>query len=70
MAKKTSLEKVSQNDDSSKLNEEALEDDEEPSFSDPEGYVDDISDEGKCTNFEVCIAARCSLVAWLCIWRL
>lgn len=67
MAKKTSLEKASQNDDSNKLNEDPVDDDEEPNFSDPEGYVDDISDEGMYTNciFKLTHPARCSLVAWL-----
>ena len=30
-----------------KNNEDSMDDDEEPNFSDPEGYVDDVSDEGE-----------------------
>ncbi|XP_043279414.1 eukaryotic translation initiation factor 3 subunit B-like [Venturia canescens] len=44
MAKKTLLEKSNQNEDSVKNNDDSMDDDEEPNFSDPEGYVDDISD--------------------------
>lgn len=29
-----------------------MDDDEEPNFSDPEGYVDDISDEGESPQAE------------------
>lgn len=46
MAKKTSLDKAPQNEDSSKNNEDSSNEDEEPNFSDPEDFVDDITDEG------------------------
>lgn len=47
MAKKTLADKTFQNEDSVKNNDDILNDDEEPNFSDPEGFVDDITDEGK-----------------------
>lgn len=48
MAKKTQAEKAAQNEETAKGNDDLMNDDEEPNFSDPEGFVDDISDEGKC----------------------
>nr|XP_003702862.1 PREDICTED: eukaryotic translation initiation factor 3 subunit B [Megachile rotundata]XP_012139853.1 PREDICTED: eukaryotic translation initiation factor 3 subunit B [Megachile rotundata]XP_012139854.1 PREDICTED: eukaryotic translation initiation factor 3 subunit B [Megachile rotundata] len=45
MAKKTLADKTPQNDDNVKNNDDVLTDDEEPNFSDPEGFVDDITDE-------------------------
>lgn len=45
MAKKKDTEKSIQNDNKNTKTDPA--DDEEPNFSDEEGYVDDISDEGK-----------------------
>ncbi|XP_057341733.1 eukaryotic translation initiation factor 3 subunit B-like [Microplitis mediator] len=45
MAKKTLVDKNNQNDDPAQNNDEQMNEDEEPNFSDPEGYVDDISDE-------------------------
>ncbi|XP_015172077.1 PREDICTED: eukaryotic translation initiation factor 3 subunit B [Polistes dominula] len=45
MAKKSLVDKISQNEDSIKNNDDILNDDEEPNFSDPEGFVDDITDE-------------------------
>lgn len=48
MAKKTVADKTPQNEDSVKNNDEVLNDDEEPNFSDPEGFIDDITDDGKC----------------------
>lgn len=47
MAKKTLADKTPQNEDNVKNNDDIFNDDEEPNFSDPEGYVDDITDEGK-----------------------
>lgn len=47
MAKKTQAEKTAQNDETAKSNDDPMNDDEEPNFSDPEGFVDDITDEGK-----------------------
>jgi len=47
MAKKTQAEKTAQNDETAKGNDDPMNDDEEPNFSDPEGFVDDITDEGK-----------------------
>jgi len=47
MAKKTQAEKTAQNDETVKGNDDPMNDDEEPNFSDPEGFVDDITDEGK-----------------------
>lgn len=47
MAKKTVADKTPQNEDNIKNNDDILNDDEEPNFSDPEGFVDDITDEGK-----------------------
>lgn len=46
MAKKKSEDKNSQNEDNAKSDGDVSSNDEEPNFSDPEGYVDDISDEG------------------------
>lgn len=51
MAKKGSVVKSSQNEDNNKANDDTVNDDEEPNFSDPEDYVDDISDEGMYENF-------------------
>ncbi|XP_012282940.1 eukaryotic translation initiation factor 3 subunit B isoform X2 [Orussus abietinus] len=45
MAKKTSLDKPPQNEDGTKNNDAAVNEDEEPDFSDSEGFVDDIPDE-------------------------
>lgn len=45
MAKKKSEEK-NQNGDAAPNEGDAYPSDEEPNFSDPEGFVDDISDEG------------------------
>jgi len=47
MAKKTQAEKTAQNDETAKNNDDPMNDDEEPNFSDPEGFVDDITDEGE-----------------------
>lgn len=49
MAKKTvaDKDKNNQNDDPAENNEDRMNEDEEPNFSDPEDYVDDIADEGK-----------------------
>lgn len=47
MAKKTLADKTLQNEDNVKNNDDIFNDDEEPNFSDPEGFVDDITDEGK-----------------------
>lgn len=47
MAKKTLMEKATQNGEIVKSNGDLMNDDEEPNFSDPEGYDDDIVDEGK-----------------------
>lgn len=46
MAKKKDSEKSSQNSDNVKNSKAQQGDDDEPNFSDPEGYVDPISDEG------------------------
>lgn len=47
MAKKKVDDKNSQNGDSNNKNDNGnSSNDEEPNFSDPEGYVDDITDEG------------------------
>ncbi|CAG9824642.1 unnamed protein product [Phaedon cochleariae] len=45
MAKKKSDEKNNQDDDNTKNESDLSSNDEEPNFSDPEGFVDDISDE-------------------------
>ncbi|KAK0169860.1 hypothetical protein PV328_010495 [Microctonus aethiopoides] len=45
MAKKTVIEKSNQNEDAVKNTDDILNEVEEPNFSDPEGYEDDISDE-------------------------
>lgn len=45
MAKKKESDKIVQNDNKSSKTEGL--DDEEPNFSDEEGYIDDVSDEGK-----------------------
>lgn len=47
MAKKTQAEKAAQNEETAKSNDDPMNDDEEPNFSDPEGFVDDITDEGE-----------------------
>lgn len=47
MAKKTQAEKAAQNEETAKGNDDLMNDDEEPNFSDPEGFVDDITDEGE-----------------------
>lgn len=46
MAKKKVEEKSNQNDDNTKNEGDVSANEEEPNFSDPEGYVDDVSDEG------------------------
>lgn len=46
MAKKKFDDKNNQNDDNTKNEGDLSSNDEEPNFSDPEGFVDDISDEG------------------------
>lgn len=49
MAKKKGDEKVNQNPQS---DNEEQNFDEEPNFDDPEGFVDDITDEGRCFSVE------------------
>lgn len=51
MAKKGSVVKSSQNEDNNKANDDTVNDDEEPNFSDSEDYEDDITDEGMCEYF-------------------
>lgn len=46
MAKKKIDEKTNQNPENTKNDSEMSGTDDEPNFSDPEGYVDDITDEG------------------------
>jgi translation initiation factor 3 subunit B len=46
MARKKDAEKNSQNSEGNKQ-DKSESNDEEPNFSDPEGFVDNISDEGK-----------------------
>jgi len=47
MAKKPQMEKPAQNEEAAKTNDiDPMIDEEEPNFSDPEDYVDDITDEG------------------------
>lgn len=46
MAKKKLDDKNSHNGDNTKNDNENSSNDEEPNFSDPEGFVDDITDEG------------------------
>lgn len=53
MAKKTLVDKTPQNEDAVKNNDDILNDDEEPNFSDPEGFVDDITDEGRHVLFKM-----------------
>ena len=49
MAKKKETEKGAQNSEGNK-HDKSENNDDEPNFSDPEGYVDNISDEGNlCT---------------------
>lgn len=50
MAKKKLDDKNNQNDDNTKNEGDLTSNDEEPNFSDPEGFVDDISDEGICSR--------------------
>lgn len=47
MAKKMLADKTPQNEDNIKNNDDTFNEDEEPNFSDPEGFIDDITDEGK-----------------------
>lgn len=47
MGKKKEGEKPSQNTDNNKAEKAEISDDEEPNFSDPEGFEDDVSDDGK-----------------------
>jgi len=48
MTKKPQMEKAAQNEEAAKSNDiDPMIDEEEPNFSDPEDYVDDITDEGK-----------------------
>lgn len=54
MAKKKSEDKNNHNGDGSKK-DDASNYDEEPNFSDPEGFVDDISDEGNLTFTSPCV---------------
>lgn len=46
MAKKKDAEKAAQNDENNKQEKTEGAEEEEPNFSDPEDYVDNISDEG------------------------
>lgn len=48
MAKKRDAEKASQNDSNNRNSSAENGDRDEDSFSDPEGFVDDVSDEGVC----------------------
>lgn len=52
MAKKKSEDK-NQNGEAAHNDGDASPSDEEPNFSDPEGYVDDISDEGKVVTYGI-----------------
>lgn len=62
MAKKKDAEKASQNDSNNRNSSAENGDRDEDSFSDPEGFVDDVSDEGECGwNF----AIMCVHMAWL-----
>jgi hypothetical protein len=47
MAKKSSSEKAPQNEDPGKTSDETSNGNEEPNFSDPEDFVDDIEDDGE-----------------------
>lgn len=46
MAKKKDVDKSAQSNESNKTTKTETNEDEEPNFSDPEDYVDDIPDEG------------------------
>lgn len=46
MAKKKVEDKNNQDDDNTKNEGDISSNEEEPNFSDPEGFVDDVSDEG------------------------
>jgi translation initiation factor 3 subunit B len=50
MAKKKDIDKAPQNSEGNKP-EKNESNDEEPNFSDPEGFVDNISDEGNLYTF-------------------
>lgn len=50
MAKKKVEDKNSHNGESIKNEGDTSSNDEEPNFSDPEGYVDDVSNEGMFTK--------------------
>lgn len=47
MAKKRVEEKSGQNGDSTKKDDDLSSNEDDVNFSDPEGYVDDVTDEGK-----------------------
>jgi hypothetical protein len=50
MTKKSQMEKAKQNDEAAENNDiDPVIDEEEPNFSDPEDYTDDITDEGNLT---------------------
>lgn len=51
MAKKKSEDKLQQNGDNTSSEIENSSPDEEPNFSDPEGFVDNVTDEGRCHIF-------------------
>lgn len=53
MAKKKLEDKNNQNDDNTKNEGDVSSNEEEPNFSDPEGFIDDVSDEGINNNIFV-----------------
>lgn len=60
MAKKRLDDKTSQNDDASRNIGEFSPTEDEPNFSDPEDYVDDITDEGMCIVVKFSIQHGCT----------
>lgn len=50
MAKKKVDDRSSQNSDSTRNDGDLSSNDDEPNFSDPEGFIDDITDEGKVSK--------------------
>lgn len=53
MAIKTLMDKSNKNENTVKNNENNMSGDEEPNFSDPEDFVEDISDKGKSSHFYI-----------------
>ena len=60
MAKKKSEDKSGESVENTKNDGEFSSNEDEPNFSDPEGYVDDISDEGNYIRTQSCLSIHVS----------